>query len=102
MCEWFIDNELCYRPIIEVLYSIAVILPAGVYIALVKPHDCFKCLSMDEELRITDFQLDPDERVRRAYEVKYGGFFQCWPTCGKRLRFRKLESFERRVRATSI
>ena len=78
-------------------------MPGIVYVAMVKPHDCFECLSVMPEMRITDFQLTAAEQVRRAYLVKHGGCCaQCFPTFSRKLRFRKLLSFERKVRNTSL
>jgi len=73
-----------------------------IYIALVKPHDCFTCLSIVPEMRITNFQLDRQEKLRREYLRRYGGCCQLYPTCGRRLKFNRLVSFERKVRRTSI
>ena len=99
---WYIQSSLCYHDWNEIAYSMFNALPAIVYVTLVQPHDCFECLSVQPELRITDFQLNPEEHLRRAYFLKYGGLCNCFPTCGRRMRFRKMESFERKVRKSSL
>ena len=53
-------------------------------------------------MRITNFQLDHQGHIRRDYAVRYGGCCSCFPTCGRRLRFKSLISFENKVRQSSL
>ena len=102
MCVWAINTWVCYYPLVQAMISISIALPAVIYIAIVKPHDCFQCLSIVPEMRITNFQMNHDERIRRDFEVRYGGCCSCFPTIYRRLRFARLISFENKVRMTSI
>ena len=73
-----------------------------IYIAIVKPEDWFQKLSVVPEIRITNFQMNPQEQVRRQYAVSYGGCCSCFPTFSRKLRFDRLISFENKVRQTSL
>ena len=102
VCEWFVDTELCFYSYLEVLKSFIGALPGMIYIAMVEPHDCFDCLSVMPEMRITDFQLTAAETLRREYHVKHGGICSCFPTFSRKLRFQRLISFERKMKVTAI
>ena len=70
---------------------------------LAVPHDCFKCLSVCPEMRITDFQLTVDEELRREFQLRYGGAFACFPTFGKQKQSQQqVKKFARLLRTTSM
>ena len=97
MCEWFIETKLCFNTYLKMVISISGVLPGIIYIALVSPHDCFECLSLVPEMRISNFQLNKGEVLRRKYHTRHGGLCSCFPTFSKKLKSSEaVERFERK------
>ena len=41
VCKWSVQTMVCYAPMLQTLISLSLALPAIIYMAIVKPHDCF-------------------------------------------------------------
>ena len=65
ICNVHAPSPNCYQPVAPFL-TVIYALPALFFVLVAKPHDCFYCLSMRPENRISNYQYPIDEQERRV------------------------------------
>lgn len=78
MCSMMVPSLACYY-VVTPIYCAAYILPPLTFALTSRPHDCFHCLSVDPDLRISNYQLTRLEIQKRmspyGSERSSGGAF---------------------------
>ena len=64
ICNWIIPDMACYYKLTPI-FCTAYALPMLFFVFVARPHDCFGCLSVCPENRISNFQYTIDDLERR-------------------------------------